>query len=101
MLQSIDPGQAGCGLDPESSYAYIHFKACFTIESDETMLGMKIKFRIVAEPKKAVSRVWLRLPDILAGQETRSSKVDHMLLIETNFRYISSSMKCFDRVLMF
>jgi hypothetical protein len=103
MLQSIDPGQAGCELDPESSHACFHFKACFRIESEETKLGMKIKFRIVAEPKKAVSRVWLRLADIPADQETRSSKVDHMLLIQANSSYISlhPSMKCFDRVLMF
>jgi len=82
MLQSIDPGKAGCELDPESSHSCFHFKACFRIESEEKMLGMKIKFRIVAEPKKAVSRVWLRLADIPSDQETRSSQVDHMLLIQ-------------------
>lgn len=99
MLQSIDPGKAGCELDPESSHSCFHFKACFRIESEEKMLGMKIKFRIVAEPKKAVSRVWLRLADIPSDQETRSSQVDHMLLIQA--LSVISVIQCCDRVLMF
>ena len=45
---------------------------------------MTIRFTIVAEPKKAVSRVWLQLAELAgaADTEARSSRVEHMLVIE-------------------
>ena len=80
-LRSIDPGKAGCQLDPASPHACFHFKACFSVDNrTEEELDMRIKFSIVAKPKKAVSRVWLRLVEE-DGEDSRSSRVDHLLHI--------------------
>ena len=84
-LHNIDPGKAGCDLDPDSDHACFSFAACFKVESKED-LSLRIKFSIVAEPKKAVSRVWLKLPDVAepSGSSVESSRVDHMLFIQVN-----------------
>ena len=84
-LHNIDPGKAGCDLDPDSDHACFSFSACFKVESKED-LSLRIKFTIVAEPKKAVSRVWLKLPDVsqASGSSLESSRVDHMLFIQVN-----------------
>ena len=84
-LHNIDPGKAGCDLDPDSDHACFSFAACFKVESKED-LSLRIKFTIVAEPKKAVSRVWLKLPDVAepGGSSLESSRVDHMLFIQVN-----------------
>ena len=83
-LHNIDPGKAGCDLDPESDHACFSFEACFKVESKED-LSLRIKFTIVAEPKKAVSRVWLKLAEVdEVGSSSRSSSVDHMLFIQVN-----------------
>ena len=84
-LHNIDPGKAGCDLDPNSDHACFSFSACFKVESKED-LSLRIKFTIVAEPKKAVSRVWLKLPDVsqASGSSLESSRVDHMLFIQVN-----------------
>ena len=69
-LHGIDPGKPGCDLDPDSSHACFSFKACFQLDSEETNhADMKIKFTIVAEPKKAVSRVWLALEQFAVNLE--------------------------------
>ena len=54
---------------------------------------MKIKFTIVAEPKKAVSRVWLALEQFAGNQDSssRSSKVEHMLVIQVKLVTLSRS----------
>ena len=83
-LHNIDPGKAGCDLDPESDHACFSFEACFKVESKED-LSLRIKFTIVVEPKKAVSRVWLKLAEVdEVGVSSRSSSVDHMLFIQVN-----------------
>ena len=85
-LHNIDPGKAGCDLDPDSDHACFSFAACFKVESKED-LSLRIKFTIVAEPKKAVSRVWLKLPEVAeqaGGASLESSTVDHMLFIQVN-----------------
>ena len=89
-LHNIDPGKAGCDLDPESDHACFSFEACFKVESKED-LSLRIKFTIVAEPKKAVSRVWLKLAEVdEVGSSSRSSSVDHMLFIQVK-RYLTSA----------
>ena len=84
-LHNIDPGKAGCDLDPNSEHACFSFEACFKVESKED-LSMRIKFTIVAEPKKAVSRVWLKLAEVPdeSSSDVKSSSVDHMLFIQVN-----------------
>ena len=87
-LHGIDPGTAGCELDPDSSHACFNFKACFQLDSEETnQIDMKIKFTIVAEPKKAVSRVWLSLAEMAGNQDSKSSKVEHMLVIQVKWPF--------------
>ena len=106
-LHGIDPGRAGCEADPESSHACFSFRACFQVETERHIShhyfrynvpqcqvedqhnssrpgDMTIRFTIVAEPKKAVSRVWLQLAELAgaADTEARSSRVEHMLVIE-------------------
>lgn len=82
-LDGVDPGKAGCDLDPDSSHACFSFRACFQVNSvEEIKTEMKIKFTIVAEPKKAVSRVWLSLEEFVGTGETKSSKVEHMIVIQ-------------------
>ena len=82
-LHGIDPGKAGCHLDPNSSHACFNFRACFQVDSEEISVEMKIRFTIVAEPKKAVSRVWLRLAESAGNEEdSKSSVVEHMLVIQ-------------------
>ena len=84
-LHGIDPGKSGCDLDPDSSHACFDFKTCFQLDSEEINVDMKIKFTIVAEPKKAVSRVWLQLAELAGNDDSKSSKVEHMLVIQVNF----------------
>ena len=84
-LHGIDPGKSGCDLDPDSSHACFDFKTCFQLDSEEINVDMKIKFTIVAEPKKAVSRVWLQLAEFAGNDDSKSSKVEHMLVIQVNF----------------
>jgi len=92
-LHGIDPGTAGCELDPDSSHACFNFKACFQLDSEETnQIDMKIKFTIVAEPKKAVSRVWLSLAEMAGNQDSKSSKVEHMLVIQEGSRHHCTSI---------
>ena len=81
-LHGIDPGKAGCELDPNSSHACFNFRACFQVDSEEINVEMKIRFTIVAEPKKAVSRVWLQLAEFAGNEDSRSSVVEHMLVIQ-------------------
>ena len=94
-LHGIDPGKPGCDLDPDSSHACFSFKACFQLDSEETNhADMKIKFTIVAEPKKAVSRVWLALEQFAGNQDSsssRSSTVEHMLVIQVKLVTLSRS----------
>ena len=80
QLESVDPGRAGCPLDPKSAHTCFHFQACFTVRSTLPPGGMEIRFRILAEPGKAVSRVWLRLAET-AEADSRSSQVEHRLSI--------------------
>ena len=80
QLESVDPGRAGCPLDPQSAHTCFHFQACFTVRSALPPGGMEIRFRILAEPGKAVSRVWLRLAET-AEADSRSSQVEHRLSI--------------------
>ena len=75
------PGKAGCSLDPDSPYACFHFSACFRVEEEEGAVDMSIQVTIEAEPKKAVSRVWLRLEEEDGG-EGRRSRVEHLLNIQ-------------------
>ena len=60
---------------------------------EEIKAEMKIKFTIVAEPKKAVSRVWLQLEEFVGREDTKSSKVEHMLVIQVTIFLISISYK--------
>ena len=81
LLRAVDPGTAGCPLDPDSEYTCFHFSACFRVEAVEDGAERNIRFNIVAEPNKPVSRVWLRLED---GDRTgnRTNTVEHNLVIQ-------------------
>ena len=85
-LHGIDPGKAGCDLDPNSDHACFNFRACFQVDSEEINVEMKIRFTIVAEPKKAVSRVWLQLAEFAGNEDSKSSVVEHMLVIQVGNR---------------
>merc|ERR1719422_2193555 len=91
-LHGIDPGKSGCDLDPDSSHACFDFKTCFQLDSEEINVDMKIKFTIVAEPKKAVSRVWLQLAEFAGNDDSKSSKVEHMLVIQEGSRHHCTSI---------
>lgn len=91
MEQGIDPGEAGCLPDQDSPYTCFQFSACFRLNSVilNSKSGMKIKFLIVAEPNKPVSRVWLRLEDELNEvvdendeEDKRKNRIEHTLLIK-------------------
>ena len=51
------------------------------MEEEEGAVDMRIQVTIEAEPKKAVSRVWLRLEEEEGG-EGRRSRVQHLLNIQ-------------------
>merc|ERR1719458_1835484 len=53
---------------------------------------MKIRFTIVAEPKKAVSRVWLQLAEFAGNEDSKSSVVEHMLVIQEGSRHYCTSI---------
>ena len=80
LLQAVDPGQAGCFMDPESQYTCFHFSACFDVSQDVGS-GMMIRFKIIAEPNKPVSRVWMRLSSE-DKVENRTNIVEHDLFIQ-------------------
>jgi len=90
MLRRIDPGKAGCLKDPNSPHACFHFSACFTVEEDQVH-QMKIQFEIVAEPKKPVSRVWLRL-DGGSEAEARERTVGHILNIQESRKALCTTI---------
>ena len=84
--QSIDPGQSGCDQNPQSAYTCFQFSACFRLNSLvlASKSAMKIRFKIVAEPGKSVSRVWIRLADESQDdtEDNRKSKIEHTLVIK-------------------
>ena len=58
---------------------------------------MKIKFKILAEPNKPVSRVWLRIEDELTAggadsDNVKKNKIEHTLLIQEQGRDYCTSM---------
>ena len=62
-LKGIDTSVKGCYEDPSSEETCFGFKACFRVDKEVSERGLSVKFMIEAEPKKPVSRVWLRLMD--------------------------------------
>ena len=62
-LKGIDTSVKGCFEDPSSEETCFGFKACFRVDKEVSERGLSVKFMIEAEPKKPVSRVWLRLMD--------------------------------------
>ena len=104
VSQAIDPGQAGCTPDPHSAFTCFQFSACFKLNSIilHSKSGMKIKFLIVAEPGKPVSRVWLRIEEELKRSlengetsqpdDQRQNRIEHTLLINAQDEDYCTSM---------
>ena len=92
MLRSVDPGKAGCPLDPDSPHSCFHFSACCTVEDMGVVEDMSIRISILAEPKKPVSRVWLRLQG--EQGEGRSSQVDQLLDIQVRVMVGQMDLSC-------
>jgi integrin alpha 7 len=85
-LKAIDPSRNGCPEDPQSEEACFAFKACFSVDKEVSEQGLEVKFMIEAEPKKPVSRVWLRLMDedgyiVDDGRAEKSNNVTNTIKI--------------------
>ena len=83
-LKAIDPGKAGCLDDFESQEACFGFKTCFSVDKEVSQRGLLLKFMIEAEPKKPVSRVWLRLKT--QGKEKRNKSITDKIRIVNGHR---------------
>ncbi|XP_059094879.1 integrin alpha-PS1-like isoform X2 [Tigriopus californicus] len=81
-LKGIDPGQAGCREDETSEDACFSFNACFSVDKEVSKQGLSLTFKIEAEPKKPVSRVWLRLLDRPDVGPNRTNIVTDTIKIE-------------------
>ena len=85
-LKGIDPGTKGCPDDPDADDTCFGFMACFRVvdqEKDVTKSGLHIKYVIEAEPKKPVSRVWLRpKDDYYTASSNKSNLVTGRIVIQ-------------------
>lgn len=64
-LKGIDPGRAGCPEDMDSEDTCFGFKTCFSVDKEVSQQGLRLSFKIEAEPQKPVSRIYLKLQDRL------------------------------------
>ena len=89
-LKGIDPSIEGCAEDPDADEACFSFKACFSVDKEVSRQGLSVKFLIEAEPKKPVSRVYLRLMDddgyLVDDGGERSNNVTHTIKIRNGAR---------------
>ena len=86
-LKGIDPGQSGCLEDLDAEESCFGFKACFSVDKEVSEQGLKLKFVIKAEPKKPVSRVWLRLDSDEERREgEKNSRLEDTITIQNGHR---------------